>query len=160
MTGKTYADGKGTAYIYDADGRLTRRTLARRTAGGTQLTTTYSYDHAGRRTGIVYNDNLTPGITLAYDYLNRLTAVTDGAGSRTFSYNADSTLASETIPNIVNGTLAYAYDNLGRRTGLQLKQNSAAVFSNNYTYDEQSRIATVSDGANTATYTRNLELIC
>ena len=37
---------------------------------------------------------------------------------------------------------------------MTLNQNSNAVFSNNYTYDVQSRIATVGDGTNTAAYTR------
>lgn len=50
--------------------------------------------------------------------------------------------------------MEYTYDSLGRRTGLQLKQNSATVFANQYTYDSMSRLATVSDGTNTATYSR------
>ncbi|MFA7232386.1 MAG: hypothetical protein WC071_14025, partial [Victivallaceae bacterium] len=37
---------------------------------------------------------------------------------------------------------------------MQLKQNSATVFGNQYTYDNMSRLATVSDGTNTATYSR------
>ena len=148
MTAKTYADGKSIHYTYDADGRLLSRLWAR------GITTSYTYDNAGRQTAITYSDS-TPGVTFAYDYLNRLTSVTDATGSRAFAYNADGTLASETLPYIVNnGTLEYAYDTLGRRTGLQLKQNNTAVYSNSYAYDVQGRIATVGDGTNTATYSR------
>ena len=148
MTAKIYPDNKSTTYTYDYDGKMLTRAWAR------GITTTYTYDNAGRRTGIAYDDNLTPGIAFTYDFLNRVTAVTDGTGSHSFTYNADSTLASETIPHIVSGTLEYAYDNLGRRTGLQLKQNSSAVYNNSYAYDVQGRIATVGDGNNTAAYSR------
>ena len=147
MTAKTYADGKSIHYTYDADGRLLSRVWAR------GITTSYTYDHAGRQTAITYSDG-TPGIALAYDYLNRLTTATQGTETRTFTYNADSTVASETIPYIVNGSLAYSYDDFGRRTGMTLNQNSSAVYSNSYAYDVQGRIATVSDGTNTATYSR------
>jgi hypothetical protein len=46
----------------------------------------------------------------------------------------------------------YTYDSLGRRTGLQLNQNSLPVFGNSYIYDAMSRLVTVSDGTNTAAY--------
>ena len=147
ITAKTYADGKNVRYTYDADGRLLSRLWAR------GITTSYAYDNAGRQTGITYSDG-TPGISFTYDFLNRITDVTDGTGSRAFSYNADSTLASESIPYIVNSGLTYAYDNLGRRMGMTLNQNNTPLVANQYTYDNMSRIATVSDGTNTATYTR------
>ena len=142
-------DGEGysTYYDYDADGRRISRT------GASDVTASYAYDNAGRPTGTTYSDS-TPGISYAYDFLSRVTAVTDGTGTHTFAYNNDSTIASETIPHIVNGTLEYAYDSSGRRTEMQLKQGGTAVFANNYTYDVQSRIASVSDGANTATHSR------
>ena len=63
-------------------------------------------------------------------------------------------LASETIPYILNGKLEYAYDNLGRRTGLQLQQNTTPLVSHQYTYDTMSRLATVGDGTHTAAYSR------
>ena len=77
-----------------------------------------------------------------------------GTGSRAFNYNADGTLASETIPNILNGSMTYSYDSYLRRTGMQLKQNNTAVYSSSYVYDNMSRIATIGDGTNTAAYTR------
>ena len=148
MVSKVYPDNKQVAYTNDADGRMLTRVWAR------GITTTYSYDNGGSQTGVNYSDGTTPAVSYTLDRTGRVTAVTDASGSRTLSYNADGTLANETIPYIVNGAVGYTYDSLGRRTELQLNQNSAAVFANSYTYDAMSRLATVSDGTNTVTYSR------
>ena len=148
MVSKVYPDNKQVTYTNDADGRPLTRVWAR------GITTTYAYDNGGSLTGVSYSDGTTPAISYSLDRMDRITAVTDASGSRTLSYNADGTLASESIPYIVTGAVEYTYDSLGRRTGLQLKQNSLPVFGNNYTYDAMSRLATVSDGTNTAAYSR------
>ncbi|MFA7230427.1 MAG: hypothetical protein WC071_04090, partial [Victivallaceae bacterium] len=148
LVSKTYPDSKQVTYTNDADGRILTRVWSR------GITTTYSYDNGGSLTGVSYSDGTTPAISYTLDRMGRVTAVTDASGSRALNYNADGTLTSESIPYIVNGAVEYAYDNLGRRTGLQLKQNSATVFGNSYGYDAMSRLATVSDGTNTATYSR------
>ncbi len=64
------------------------------------------------------------------------------------------TLASATIPYILNSDVAYTYDTLGRNTGMTLNQNSSAVFSQTYTFDSMSRVATISDGTDTFTFNR------
>ncbi len=55
---------------------------------------------------------------------------------------------------ILNHKVDYAYDTLGRRTSMSLMNNSTPLGATQYTYDTMSRLATVSDGTNTATYAR------
>ena len=148
MVSKVYPDNKQVTYTNDADGRPLTRVWAR------GITTTYAYDNGGSLTGVSYSGSTTPAISYTLDRMGRVTAVTDASGSRTLSYNADGTLANESIPYIVNGAVEYTYDDLGRRAGLQLTQNSSSVFTNSYTYDDMSRLATVSDDTNTVTYSR------
>ena len=86
---------KDTAY--ETAGRLDTRTWAR-TASGAPLVTDYDYDAAtGELTLIDYSDAATPDITFAYDRLGRQQTVTDAAGIRTFTYNGNLQLVSETI---------------------------------------------------------------
>jgi YD repeat-containing protein len=154
MTAKTYDDGKGTTYTYNADGQILSRTWARSVAPTGRLVTTYGYDNGGSLLSTLYSDGSTPSITYTRNRLGAPATVADAAGTHTFSYNPDTSLASVTVPHILNHKLEYAYDNLGRRTSMQLMDNSLPVSATHYTYDAMSRIATVGDGTNTATYTR------
>ena len=147
MTAKTYDDGSSVAYGYDADGRVTTRTWAR------GITTAYAYDAAGSLISVDYSDS-TPDISYTRDTLGRPTSITDAAGTRTLTYNDDSTLASETLPHILNHGISYVYDTLGRRAAMNLNNNGTAIASAAYAYDGMSRLATVSDGANSAEYSR------
>ena len=148
MTSKTYADGNGVTYGYNADGQLTLRIWAR------GITTTYAYDNAGSQTGVTYSDGTTPAISYTLDRLGRPVSITDATGTRIKSYNADSTLASESVPYIVNHGVQYGYDALGRRTSINLMNASTSLLSNIYGYDAMSRLASVGDGSRTAAYTR------
>ncbi|HEU5356672.1 MAG TPA: RHS repeat-associated core domain-containing protein [Actinocrinis sp.] len=152
-----------TAYGYDGDGRLSTVTDP---SGGVFA---YSYDGAGRVTGLArpngaldstsYNDAdqataLTTtnrgGATLAkaantFDPATGLiTAMSDLAGSNTYTYNPDGTLAAATHP--AGTTLpseSYTYDAAGNR----LTGTTSGAAS---TYDPANRL--LSDGANTYTW--------
>jgi len=78
-------------------------------------------------------------------------SVVDGTGTHSLSYNDDGSLASAGVPYIVNHSVGYTYDTLGRRSAMQLKNGGTAVFGHNYTYDAMSRLATVGNGSATAT---------
>jgi RHS repeat-associated protein len=152
MTAKTYNDGKGTAYAYNADGQLSSRIWAR------GITTAYTYDNAGNPTGIDYSDSTTD-IVFTYDQAGRLTVVVDAAGTHTRSYNSESKLENILIPHILNSQYShyvdYAYDSLGRKSGMQLRFNNLPLRQYQYNYDSMSRLASVGDSTNnTATYTR------
>ena len=82
------------------------------------IVTTYTYDNAGRATGYNYSDGVTPAVIITLDFFDRQSSITDAAGTRSFSYNANNQLGNETNPSIMNGMITYAYDNAGRRTGM------------------------------------------
>ena len=147
LTSKVYADSKQTTYTYNPGGQLLTRVWAR------GVTTTYGYDNAGTQNSIDYSDS-TPDISFTYNRMGQLASVTDAAGTRTNTYDANLRLASSTLPYILNGNLEYTYDALGRRSSVKLMQDTTEKLNTAYTYDAMSRIATVSDGTNTAEYTR------
>ena len=141
LTNKLYADGHGPAYTYTADGKLLTRTWAR------GVVTTYAYDVAGQLETVSYSDN-TPSTAFSYDRLGHQTTITDGTGSRTFTYNDALQLAAETN---THGVLQYAFDILGRPAGF----DSGSGYSLRYSYDAQGRFSTVSNyvgSFSTATY--------
>ena len=147
LTSKVYADGKGTSYTYNAGGQLLTRQWAR------GVTTTYGYDNAAQQNSIDYSDT-TPDISMTYDRMGRIKNVTDASGTRTNTYDANLRLASSTVPHILNNKLEYTYDSLGRMASMKLMQDTTQKLINSYTYDAMSRVATVSDGTNTAEYSR------
>lgn len=135
MTSKVYADGKGTAYTYNEDGQILSRVWAR------GITTAYSYDILGRLAGVDYSDG-TPDITYVRDNIGRPTRITDATGVQTLAYNNDSSLASASVPYILNHNISYTYDNLGRSSTMQLKyrcqykSNTGASINNSLYYKE------------------------
>ena len=151
MTSKNYADGNGVTYDYNADGQLILRIWAR------GVTTTYAYDHAGRQTGIDYSDS-TPDIGYTYDWMGNPATVTDATGTHVFTYDYATAghpgLASATVPYILNHSVAYAYDALGRRISMSLMNGATPALNNAYTYDVQNRLASVGNGTHAAHYTR------
>ena len=130
MTNKTYADGRGPSYGYDANGRLARRTWAR------GMTTDYAYDGWGNLTNTAYSDG-TPSVALRYDAMGRLAEARDAAGATAFAYDAFGSVTNETR----NGeSILRAYDRFGRL---------AALDGTAYGYNGGSgRLASVVDGTN------------
>ncbi len=155
MTSKVYDDGKGTTYTCNAGGQLLTRVWDR------GITTTYGYDNAGSQNSIDYSDT-TPDISFTYNRMGQLATVTDASGTRTNTYDANLRLASSSIPYILsgNGKLEYAYDTLGRMSSMKLMEDTTQKLINSYTYDAMSRIATVSDGTNTAKPFLALDFAC
>ena len=135
LTNKVYADGKGPAYTYTSDGKLATRTWAR------GVVTTYSYDPFGQLSSVSYSDN-TPGTTFSYDRLGRQTTITDGAGTRAFTYNDSLQLASEQS-QISNQQfeITHQYDAYGRSAGFDAGTN----YSVRYAYDEVGRFSSLSN---------------
>ena len=142
---KSYPDGTGPSYSYDADGKLLTRTWAR------GVVATYAYDAAGRASGVSYSDE-TPAIAVSYDFLGRVVTITDASGTKNLTYNSNSQLENETIPHIVNLSIQYGYDAYGRQTLRQLKQNDAVHASVSLSYDSRGRTATVGNGADVLHY--------
>ncbi|MFZ4396621.1 MAG: RHS repeat-associated core domain-containing protein, partial [Kiritimatiellia bacterium] len=137
LTNKLYADGKGPSYTYTPDGKLQVRTWSRLTSDLRPLTSTYSYEPtSGSMTNISYSDG-TPAVSFTLDRLRRQTTITDGTGTRSFSYNDALQLAAETNPF---GTLSRQYDSLGRSSGFTVGTN----YQVGYGYSADGRFASVS----------------
>ena len=135
--------------------KLETRTWARQD-NGQPLTTTYGYDPAtGELTLIDYSD-ATADISFTYDRLGRQREIIDGAGTRTFGYNAALQPETETLTGLYDAVLTRTYDSaglIGRSSGFTL----GAGYSVTYGYDTTGRFNTVAwnagSSSDTATYT-------
>ncbi len=150
LSQKKYADGTGVNYTYTAGGRLATRVWAR------NLTTSYTYNDAGDLATTSYSDGgATPSATYSYDRKGQLATVARGAVTTTFGYNDAGELLSESyVGGTLNGfSVANGYDSLLRRNSLTLKNGAGTTLAASaYSYDPASRLATVSSGNETATY--------
>jgi RHS repeat-associated protein len=149
LTGKTYPDSTGPTYDYTYSARLKDRLWAR------GINTAYTYDNAGELSTVTYNDS-TPGVTYGYDRRGRQTSVTVGGTIvTTRAFNDAGNLLSESYSGgpLDGFSVTNGYDTLLRRTNLTvLNPASSVVYRVGYSYDAASRLATVSDGTNTAGY--------
>ena len=148
MTSKRYADNKGPDYEYTASGKLAKRTWAR------GIETDYIYNDAGDLETVHYSDS-TPDVTYTYDRVGRKATVAQGTQDAvTLHYTGVGQLAAEQhTSGVLSGiTVTNAYDGLLRRTGLTVLTNGGSVYQALYGYDAASRMLTVSDGTNNATY--------
>jgi YD repeat-containing protein len=148
MTNKVHADGKGTKYGYTAGSRLSSRLWERGT------NTSYAFNNFGDLASISYNDGTTPSVTQTYTRRGQLgKVVRDGITTRLF-YTTDGQLLGE---GYTGGTLdglrvTNTFDAYLRRTQVAAKNGASALNSTDYTYDTASRLSTVSDGTQSATY--------
>lgn len=143
LINKRYTDNTGPSYTYKPSGRLLTRTWAR------GIVCTYGYNTAGDLAGTTYSDS-TPAVTLAYDRSGRPKTMTDAAGTRTLAYHTSGQLDTETYTaGLLNGyALDRDFDSLNRVSALSVP----SVYSVGYSYDAASRLATITQGTNTATY--------
>ena len=152
LANKTYNNGvtAGPAYTYTPTGRLLTRAWAR------GITTTYGYDNAGALTSVAYSDGSTPGIAYVNDRRGRSIQITVGSSFNTYlTYNDQNQVLTESNSNpggALDGlSVTNGYDSLLRRTNL-VALDPAVLATALYGYDAASRLSTVSDGTNSATY--------
>jgi RHS repeat-associated protein len=133
-------------YAYDANGNLARVTDANGNATPTtdDGTTRYTWDSLGRVTKVDYSDD-TPDVLMEYDAMSRLTKLTDGAASATFTYDTISRLTAVTRGS---STFRYTYDAVGRIASRQYPSGAAVT----YGYDANGQLATVAAGGGTTRY--------
>jgi RHS repeat-associated protein len=149
LASKTYdGNSAGPSYAYTAAGRLASRVWAR------GITTTYKYDCAGGLTNVVYSDGATPNVTCVYDRLGRQTNATWNGITETLAYNDANELLSESYSGgVLHGlSVTNGYDADLRRTALSALTNATPLLQQSFGYDAASRLQTVSDGTNNATY--------
>ena len=140
----------GTYWNNSSDGKLLTRTWARLNAGQ-PLTTTYGYDIFGQLQKIDYSDS-TPDITYTYNRLGLPLTVTDAAGTRTFTYNAQFALQKESISGIYTKELNRVYTTSGLK-GSYSGLNIGTVNLYTYGYDQYNRLNQVTTAAGVFNYT-------
>ncbi|MDQ2739635.1 MAG: type IV secretion protein Rhs, partial [Actinomycetota bacterium] len=136
----TNPDNRVTTTGYDSVGHPT---TVKDPAGAT---TTTSYDPAGRVTAITYSDGSTPNVTgIGYDGDGRRTAMTDGTGTSSWTYDTFGELVSA-----VNGSgaaVGYGYDSDGNPTSITYPDGS--VVTDGFNTGDQ--LASVTDAASNKT---------
>lgn len=149
LTNKLYADNTGPGYTYTPAGRLRSRAWAR------GVTTWYTNNNAGELAVVNYSDT-TPDVTNSYDRRGRMTNVLSGATSLTKLLDDAGNLLQESYTGgPLNGVIVTNhYDDLLRRDSSGLRVAAALRFNHGYSYTTASQLETVSDGVNSATYTR------
>jgi RHS repeat-associated protein len=139
MTGKQYADASQVTYTYE-------NTISRLKSVTDALGEIRHLSHAkdGTLTGVIYTNavNATPSVSLTYDpFFRRITATTDGNGTRTYSYQPVGSLgalqlSSESGP-YTNDSITYHYDALSRLTARTVDSSTET-----FAYDKLSRLIT------------------
>ena len=137
-------------YSYYADGSLnSRRYYSNAT---TYQETLYTYDNNGNVTLVNYPSGTTD-IALIYDANNRVTSMTDAAGTTTYTYTAWGAPLTEDGPwTSTTDLLTYAYDTARRRTGATLSQPGGGTFATTYWFDVAGRMNSVISPAGATTY--------
>lgn len=93
-----------TTYGRDAAGNMTTRAV------GASGTTSYTYDGQNRLTNVTY-PGTTPAVTKTYTRTSKLKSVTSSAVTRTYLYDPNDNLSSETIAvDGINFTTQYGYN--------------------------------------------------
>ncbi|WP_407354672.1 RHS repeat-associated core domain-containing protein [Luteimonas sp. R10] len=165
MTKVTDPRGKPTTYVYDGFGQLWAQTS--RDTG----TTTFEYNPYGRRTKMTRADGTVT--TYGYDGLGRVTSLQAGGQTQSFAYDTcsngkgrlcqvvdpygqiDYTYTPEGLPATQQQKIgsagfdqSYAYDNMGRLTGISYPNNVAVGYGYRY-----GRVRAVTATVNGTTHT-------
>jgi RHS repeat-associated protein len=117
------------------------------------LTTTYTNNAAGDVAAVSYSDG-TPGMANVYDQAGRLWSNFCNGITTTRSYDLANDLLVESYSGGALGgfSVTNGFDNLLRRTTVAVLSNSTPILHSSMSYDAASRLSTVSDGTNSATY--------
>ena len=130
-------------YTYDTSGRLTGRRAgagpwttqaytgtsdwASTVTGPDGLTTTYTFDTAGRVSGITHPSIGSNGTQYGYDSYGQITSVTNALGQQTtYAYDTKGRMTSTT--NAANETTTFAYDALGNVTSVTDPTNHTTTY--------------------------------
>ncbi len=146
LTSVTNPAGNVTGYSYGPDGELTAVT------DPDQQVTSYGYNAAGELTGVRYSDTATPSVSYAYNPDGQPSAMTDGTGTTTFSYDKDGELtATRKGQGSSPGAGGYSYSyNAGGGSGTLTYPSGQQVTDS---YDKAGQLVKVADWlGNTITF--------
>ncbi|RPI21708.1 MAG: RHS repeat protein, partial [Acidobacteria bacterium] len=139
---KTFADGTFVSFGYDKAGRLNSVTNARG-ASASYLMNASGQPAMTMYAGLPY----TAPVISQYDAYNRRTSMIDGAGTRTYSYDAESRITGVSGP-LTNDARTFQYDAKGRMTAYTVQGGQSVA----YTYDSLDRLASIRNAAGTFSY--------
>lgn len=139
LSSVTDPNRRTTTFSYDANGNLTT------VVDPASETTTNTYDASNRLTRIAYSDGTTSGVTFSYDAAGRRTGITDTTGNSTFVYDALGMLTQHT--DGAGRTTRYAYDRASQLTTLTYPNSRAVTRA----YDDAGRLTSVTDWLGNAT---------
>jgi RHS repeat-associated protein len=120
------------------------------------ITTTYAHDNAGLFTVATYSD-ATPSLSIVPGRLGafgRPEGVTDALGARTFDYDNEGTLLSESLPGaLADWSLKPRQDALGRPAGFDLLKSTVPMHSSTVEFKPGgSQIEKITSGGFEAAY--------
>jgi len=147
LTSATDALGEATTYGYHPAGNL----ISRQDPGGNCAAapktgcTSYAYDADAEVISVIYSDGVTPNVSaITYGADGRRTALTDGTGTSTWSWDSLGRLIAYT--NGSGAQLQWAYNLRGLPTTITYPGAHALGRA----YDDAGRLASVSDWAHPA----------
>ena len=169
LASKVYANSStgaagtnGTEYTYTAGGHLKSRGWLRTFSGTNRIVTTYKYgfddtvsnNQHGDLSEVSYNDGSTPTVTFDYDRRGRQTTVTRDGITTTRTLRDSGELLSEShAGGVLSGlNIINTFDSMARRLTRSSRNGTTVLASQTFAYDGGSRLASVSDANNSATY--------
>jgi RHS repeat-associated protein len=147
LISKVYPDNTGPTFPeYTKAGKLKKRLWQRGNS------TTYTYNYAGEVETVTYlGTPITPNLIYSYDRLGRIRTITEGGIARQFAFNDLDQPVSESSGSI---SVESRYDGFFRRNRMKVMKagTSTPLVEFNYTADSISRVQSINDGINTATF--------
>lgn len=132
-----------TTFGRDAAGNMTSRAV------GASGTTSYGYDQQNRLTSVTYPGS-TPAVTKTYTRTNKLKTVSTSVANRSYVYDANDNLTSETLTVSGNTfTTGYAYNGLDQLSSISYPISGRVV---NYSPNALGRPTQVSGFATAVDY--------
>jgi RHS repeat-associated protein len=155
VTQATDQRGAATGLVYDVLNRLWKVTPPAAGATGT-LDTVYTYDAAGNLATRTDPNGHVASWSYDLDGLALQRATPVGTWNTTYDSNGNvksvETASGSATGTAGDGTVAYAYDRMGRLTGVDYSDSTPDVAR---TYDLAGRVLTMTDAAGTVTYTHD-----
>ncbi|GAA3408999.1 hypothetical protein GCM10020370_47220 [Paenibacillus hodogayensis] len=147
-------DSQYARYEYNPNGTLKTITYPR-LSDGTYMKSDYAYDKISRLTSVTNTKGgqAISSYSYAYDANGNITAVTDGAGTTAYVYDALNRLIQTTRPD--GQIVTYTYDGRGNRKTSQ--GDSMALREGSFAYSPWNELIQATDGTGTTGYTYSPE---